>query len=284
MKRFIPVLLIAAIAITPAFILSKGKKDPAPTDGVVRKYTSKKVKKPVVVKLSKGMEYTITHKGNGPAVKPGDKVSMLYTGKLTNDTIFDASSRHGYTPFTFKLFGKQVIAGWDSIISHLNCGDKAIMRIPPEYGYGARANGAIPANSTLIFEVEVLDVMPPPQMWNAKGKDTITTPSGLKVVMFETHKDSAMPAVGKTVMVHYSGYNLDGSMFDSSVERGQPFGFMLGKGQVIKGWDEGIGMLHEGEKAQLIIPYHLAYGAAGRPPIIGPKATLIFDVQLVDIK
>jgi FKBP-type peptidyl-prolyl cis-trans isomerase len=77
---------------------------------------------------------------------------------------------------------------------------------------------------------------------------------------------------------------MDGSMFDSSVERGDPFTFILGRGQVIKGWDEGIAMLHKGETAKLIIPYQLAYGEGGRPPVIPPKATLIFDVQLVDIK
>ena len=158
------------------------------------------------------------------------------------------------------------------------------MTIPAKYGYGARTNGAIPANSTLIFIVEVLDVVSPPSPWDAKGKDTITTASGLKVVMFETHRDSIMPKLGQTVSVHYSGYLLDGSMFDSSVERGTPFDFPLGQGRVIKGWDEGIALLHKGDKAKLIIPYELAYGAGGRPPIIPAKATLVFDVQLVNVK
>ncbi len=102
--------------------------------------------------------------------------------------------------------------------------------------------------------------------------------------MFETHPDSMMPKIGKTVSVHYSGFLLDGSLFDSSVERGQPFDFPLGQGRVIKGWDEGIALLHKGDKAKLIIPYSLAYGENGRAPIIPPKATLIFDVQLVNIK
>ncbi len=284
MKRFIIVVALSAIVFSPACFLRKDKKTDVPSDGVVRKYNSTPVKNPVPVKMSRGMEYTITAKGNGPLVKNGDKVSMLYTGKLTNDTIFDATSRRGNAPFAFKLGKHEVIQGWDSIVSHLHCGDKAIMRIPPEFGYGTRANGAIPANSTLIFIVEVLDVTPPPIQWNAKGKDTITTPSGMKVVMFESHPENPKPAIGKTVEVHYSGYNMDGSMFDSSVERGQPFSFSLGRGQVIKGWDEGIGMLHVGEKAKLIIPYNLAYGEGGRPPIIPAKATLIFDVELISIK
>ncbi|MDQ3110188.1 MAG: FKBP-type peptidyl-prolyl cis-trans isomerase [Bacteroidota bacterium] len=283
MKRFIPVILVLALAAAPSCFLKKDK--PAvPSDGVARKYSSKPVKNPVPVLLSKGLQYTIISNGNGPAVKNGDRVSMLYTGKLTNDTIFDATSRRGNTPFKFKVGGRQVIAGWDSIVSRLHGGDKAIMRIPAEYGYGARANGSIPANSTLVFEVEVLDITGPPVQWDAKGKDTITTPSGLKIVMFKSYPDSAKPATGKNVMVHYSGYNMDGSMFDSSVERDQPFTFSLGRGQVIKGWDEGIGMLREGEKAKLIIPYNLAYGESGRPPMIPPRATLIFDVELISFK
>lgn len=286
MKRFIPLILIVAIGFVSACNLFKHKeKTPAVvSDGVTRKYTSQVVKNPVVVKLSDGLQYTITAKGNGPAAKPGDRLSMLYTGKLTNDTVFDASSLHGNVPFTFKLCKREVIAGWDSVMCHLHAGDKAIMTIPAKYGYGARASGKIPSNSTLIFEVEVLDVTPPSTPWNAKGKDTITTPTGLKLVMFETHPDSIMPKAGQTVSVHYSGYLLDGTLFDSSVERGQPFDFPLGQGRVIKGWDLGIAMLHKGEKAKLIIPYLLAYGANGRPPIIPAKADLIFDVQLVNIK
>jgi FKBP-type peptidyl-prolyl cis-trans isomerase len=70
-------------------------------------------------------------------------------------------------------------------------------------------------------------------------------------------------------------------MFDSSVEREQPFPFMLGQGQVIKGWDEGILLLKEGEQARLVIPYTLGYGEGGRPPIIPPATTLIFDVEII---
>jgi FKBP-type peptidyl-prolyl cis-trans isomerase len=89
---------------------------------------------------------------------------------------------------------------------------------------------------------------------------------------------------GKNVKVHYTGYLQDGKKFDSSVERGEPIEFPLGKGNVIKGWDEGIALLHTGEKARLVIPYQLAYGEQGYPGAIPPKATLIFDVELVEVK
>jgi peptidylprolyl isomerase len=294
MKRLFPVVLTLAIVFASACVMHKDKKKkdetvtttalPAPADGNARKYLSYAVAQPVPVMLGNGLEYTVYASGNGPAVKKGDKVSMLYTGKLTNDTVFDATSRRGNAPFKFKVGVRQVIPGWDSVVSHLHAGDRAVMRIPPQYGYGARPNGAIPANSTLVFDVEVLDVFPPPMQWDAKGKDTITTASGLKVVKFNSNPNGFMPQKGQTVTVHYSGFNTNGSMFDSSVERDQPFSFMLGTGAVIKGWDEGIALLHTGEKAKLIIPYNLAYGEAGRPPMIPAKATLIFDVELISFK
>lgn len=276
---------VIGVAILGFAMPDMKKKDPKPSDGVTRKWTSKKVKKPKTIVLPCGIEYTITHKGNGPLPAAGDRVSALYTGKLLNDTVFDASSRHGNQPFAFHPGrGGEVIAGWDTVFKYLHAGDRAIMKLPAKYAYGAQARPGIPANSDLKFEVEVLDVMTKPTVWNAKGKDTITTPSGLKVVMFETHPDSAQPKRGQTVTVDYSGYLLDGSMFDSSIDRGMPFAFPLGMGRVIAGWDEGIGMLHVGEKAQLIIPYQLAYGAGGRPPIIPAKADLIFDVHLIKIQ
>ncbi len=90
------------------------------------------------------------------------------------------------------------------------------------------------------------------------------------------------PKVGDMVKVHYTGYLLDGTKFDSSVDRGKPFEFQLGKGRVIKGWDEGIAALNKGAKAKLIMPSKLAYGNRGAGGIIGPYSPLVFDVELID--
>ncbi len=92
------------------------------------------------------------------------------------------------------------------------------------------------------------------------------------------------PKKGANVSVHYSGYLLDGTKFDSSYDRGQPITFPIGSGRVIKGWDEGIALLNTGAKAKFIIPSHLAYGERGAGGVIPPNATLIFEVELVDIK
>lgn len=109
------------------------------------------------------------------------------------------------------------------------------------------------------------------------------TASGLYYVV-EREGTGAQATAGKTVSVHYTGTLVDGKKFDSSYERGQPITFTLGQGQVIKGWDEGIALMKVGAKVKLIIPYTLAYGEQGFPPVIPGKATLIFDTELMDVK
>jgi FKBP-type peptidyl-prolyl cis-trans isomerase len=90
-------------------------------------------------------------------------------------------------------------------------------------------------------------------------------------------------AAGSQVSVHYTGWLTTGEKFDSSVDRGQPFSFPLGAGQVIRGWDEGVAGMKVGGKRQLRIPPALGYGAAGAGGVIPPNATLIFDVQLLGV-
>ncbi len=240
------------------------------------------IKHPQTMKTASGLEYTIKEKGTGKKPQAGDKVVVHYTGKLTNDTVFDSSVGRGQ-PFTFKLGVGQVIKGWDEAFQLLQVGDKATIKFGPELGYGAQAQGKIPSNSTLIFDVELLDVIEGVRPWDGKGKDTITTASGLKYIMFERKAGEKVTA-GSKATVHYSGYFTDGKMFDSSVERGQPFGLKVGVGQVIPGWDEGLQLLHVGEKAKFIIPYQLAYGEQGRPPQIPAKSDLIFDVEILGVQ
>jgi peptidyl-prolyl cis-trans isomerase A (cyclophilin A) len=109
------------------------------------------------------------------------------------------------------------------------------------------------------------------------------TASGLYYII-EREGTGAQAAAGKSVSVHYTGTLADGKKFDSSLDRGQPITFVLGQGQVIKGWDEGIALMKVGSKIKLIIPYNLAYGDQGFPPVIPAKATLIFDTELMDVK
>jgi FKBP-type peptidyl-prolyl cis-trans isomerase len=109
-----------------------------------------------------------------------------------------------------------------------------------------------------------------------------TTASGLKYVVTESGTCTEKPTKGQSVTAHYTGYLLDGSKFDSSVDRNQPFVFPVGMSMVIKGWDEAFIDMIKGEKRTLIIPAALGYGEQGYPPVIPPSATLIFDVELLD--
>ena len=106
------------------------------------------------------------------------------------------------------------------------------------------------------------------------------TASGLYYKILE-NGNGAAAAKGSTVAVHYEGSLTSGQVFDSSYQRNQPIEFQLGIGQVIPGWDEGIGLLKTGDKARFVIPSHLAYGSAGAGGVIPPNATLVFDVELV---
>ena len=109
------------------------------------------------------------------------------------------------------------------------------------------------------------------------------TTSGLEYV--EVLAGTGDQAVaGNIVRVHYTGRLLDGKVFDSSIKRGEPIEFVLGKGRVIKGWDEGIALMKVGGKAVLTIPPQLAYGERGAGGVIPPNATLVFDVELVEVK
>jgi len=111
----------------------------------------------------------------------------------------------------------------------------------------------------------------------------LTTPSGLKVDILQ-EGNGPVPQKGQTVVVHYTGTLENGKKFDSSRDRGEPFSFVLGAGQVIRGWDEGLALMNVGIRARLTIPPQLGYGSGGAGNVIPPNATLIFDVELVGTK
>jgi peptidylprolyl isomerase len=163
-------------------------------------------------------------------------------------------------------------------------GGRRLLVVPPELALGETGAGDIPPNATLVMEVELLDVVPPPEpveMEEVDPADYEETESGLQY--FDVVEgDGPSPEEGQLVTVHYTGWLEDGTQFDSSVQRGEPFTFPLGQGQVIPGWDEGVATMKVGGKRQLVIPPELAYGEQGRPGI-PPNSTLIFDVELLDI-
>lgn len=231
-----------------------------------------------------GLQYIIREKGNGVKPEKGATVQVHYIGKLTNDTVFDSSYKRN-RPFSFALGKGQVIKGWDEGIALLHQGDKATLIIPPNLAYGSRSTGSIPSNSTLIFDIELISVKNPIKIepFDVSGKDTITTASGLQYIIVKKGNSKNKTAkAGELVTVHYSGYFRNGMLFDSSVKRGQAIKFTLGKGQVIKGWDEALQLMRAGDQFRVIIPYQLAYGEKGRGQSIPPKSDLIFDVELIN--
>ena len=230
-----------------------------------------------------GLKYIDEVLGTGNTPKIGDKVNVHYTGTLEDGTKFD-SSHDRNQPFEFTLGIGRVIKGWDEGVATMKEGGKRKLIIPPHLGYGEKGAGdVIPPGSTLHFDVELIEVLEKfvDTDFSLPGKEEVTE-TGLRMII---HKDGngKKPKVGQTVTVHYTGMLADGSQFDSSHNRGQPFKFPLGQGRVIKGWEEAITLLNVGSKAKFIIPSDLAYGPRGRPGI-PPNATLIFEIELVGIQ
>ena len=135
-----------------------------------------------------------------------------------------------------------------------------------------------------IVAANTFDRQPPSNAISraTKSAKMVTTPSGLKYTILKTGK-GVTPKKGQTVFVHYTGTLTNGKKFDSSRDKGQPFSFKVGTGQVIPGWDEALSKMKVGERRKLTIPPNLGYGAAGAGGVIPPNATLIFDVELLKL-
>jgi peptidylprolyl isomerase len=237
-----------------------------------------------VVMSDSGLEYVDVVVGDGEVAERCDTVTVNYTGTLTSGTKFDSSLDHG-EPFRFTVGAGQVIKGWDEGVEGMAEGGLRQLVVPPSLGYGSREMGDIPPDSTLLFDVEMLDVNKreplPETPAQVEADEYETTSSGLKYAVLEPGEGDAVQP-GQIVSVHYTGWLEDGTLFDSSLkpDRCEPFTFQLGGGQVIKGWDEGVTGMQVGEKRQIVIPPELGYGSSGTGPI-PPNATLIFDVELV---
>ena len=244
------------------------------------------------VKLKVNQEYTspsglkinLQKSVKGKLLNKGDKIKVHYTGTLVDGRKFD-SSRDRNQPFEFVIGMKQVIAGWDEAFQLLKIGDHAMLTIPPDLGYGETPMPNIPEGSFLVFDVEVIDAKRNfiPLPFERKEKQRTLTSSGLEYYIIQ-QGEGEKAENGKTVEVQYTGFLENGDVFDSSIIRDKPYSFRLGAGMVITGWDEGISKLNVGGKALLSIPYQLAYGESGRPPLIPPKARLLFNVELISVK
>jgi len=237
-----------------------------------------------VIETGSGLKYVELKIGQGSYPQKGDKVVVHYTGKLEDGTVFDSSLDRN-VPFEFTLGQGRVIKGWDEGLATMKIGGKRTLIIPPDLGYGSRGAGdRIPPNSKLIFEVELIDIKKPfvDTDFELPGEENVSE-SGM-VMIDHVIGSGDFAQNGQKVIVHYTGKLESGQKFDSSHDRGSPFVFVLGEGRVIKGWEEGLSSMKIGGKRTLIIPPYLAYGSRGAGNVIPPNATLIFEVELVDIQ
>ncbi|MGB0386404.1 MAG: FKBP-type peptidyl-prolyl cis-trans isomerase [Ardenticatenaceae bacterium] len=232
--------------------------------------------------LESGVEIAILEEGEAQEAAKGDIVKFDYNAWIEEgNVLFDSSAEAG-RPASLPL-GQSGLQGLDLGMEGIKSGETRQIRIPPELAYGEEGAGnVIPPNATLIFEIRLLEVKLSPKLSLADEADFTATESGLEYAILE-EGDGEVVKSGDNVSVHYSGWLEDGTLFDSSVPRDAPFPFVVGAGDVIAGWDEGLEGMKVGETRQLRIPSALGYGAQGSPPVIPPDATLIFDVQLLQI-
>jgi FKBP-type peptidyl-prolyl cis-trans isomerase len=214
---------------------------------------------------------------------PADKVKVHYTGWTKSGQMFDSSVLRG-EPITFPL--NAVIPGWTEGVALMIVGEKRRLWIPGPLAYGDHPRSGAPAGD-LVFDVELLDIVPtpkpPPVPTDVKAAPPSAkkTASGLAYRVLTPGTGTDHPIATSQVVVNYSGWTPDGKMFDSSIVRGQPASFRLGS--VIKGWTEGVQLMTKGEKARFWIPGSLAYGdKAARPG--APSGMLVFDIELVDFQ
>jgi peptidylprolyl isomerase len=214
--------------------------------------------------------------GQGDEAGPGDYVKVDFTGWIYENGArtrqFDSSAGGG-EPVVFSIGSGMVIKGWEEGVTGMRVGGRRELIVPPEMGYGSRGNANIPAGSTLLYEVTLLEV---PEV----KQRTLTAGTG-------------EPArTGDVLEVHYTGWLQDplgqrGEQFDSSHDRGQPFQVKLGTGKVIPGWEIGLRGMTVGERRELIIPPDLGYGSRGIrrgiKQMIPAGATLIFEIEATSI-
>jgi peptidylprolyl isomerase len=258
-------------------------------------------KGPEVVTLESGLKYMDDSLGTGREAKAGDLVSIHFrgwmipkdsTGELFSDWSADQSknmlslgdSKSRNQPLKFVLNSSSFIKGSDEGIIGMKTGGIRTIIIPDSLAYGEAGIGFIPPSTDLKVVVDLLEVKDKivAEMWEVDTTLIKTTASGLKYVIISQGEGPAVEA-GKVITVSYSGYLLDGTLFDSSIERDEPIQFVVGQGQVIPGWDEGMLLLKKGDKARFIIPPQLGYGEMQLEKIPA-NSTLIFDTEIVDIQ
>ncbi len=237
-----------------------------------------------------GLAYVI-HENIAPVKAEIGDILVINLSYGTEDTlIFD--SKQYQKPVYIQLTNPAYKGSLEEGLAMLGSGDSATFYLPADSVYQRIFNQPAPSfikkGDELTFQVGVIAVKNEDREladWFARENIIPKArPSGLYILPVNSGKENAKIAgPGKKAKVHYTGYLLDGTKFDSSVDRGEPFQFQVGKGQVIPGWDEGVSTMKVGDKVKLIIPSYLAYGPRGASNVIPPYAPLLFEVELLDV-
>jgi peptidylprolyl isomerase len=300
MRVLIPALAVGAIVILVAVITGM-------SDGSSKKMSdgsNGSVDDPDLKEIEAGVKYRDVKVGSGDLCPEGAKVKINYTGWLPDGTVFDSNKDKGRGPAEFDLGG--LILGWQVGIPGMKPGGIRKLVIQPSKGYGNQEKGKIPANSTLVFEVELISVAPGPRPRRSpaptdltkladgtspKADDPNLKTIGDKGLKYRDIKEGDGPVVqaGATVVVDYIGWRLvDGHKFDSSWNPSRkPLTADLTPGAargVIPGWQEGVPGMKVGGIRKLVIPPELAYGQKGAGEDIPPNAALVFEIEVLQIQ
>lgn len=254
---------------------------------------------PDSVTLKSGLKYNDVKVGTGAEAKNGDLIEVHFKGWIVKDSsdLFGdwsvdstkkadliADSYAMNQPMKFVLGTESFIKGSEEGIVGMKTGGQRAIVVPSNLAYGPQGMGPIPPNTSIKVLIELVSTKEAvvAKMWDVDSTLFKTTASGLKYAIIQ-EGEGELVGKEKQATVHYSGFLLDGTKFDSSVERDEPFTFVAGVGQVIPGWDEGVQLMKKGSKARFIVPANLAYGDRdlGKIP---PNSTLIFDVEVLDVK
>ena len=235
--------------------------------------------------MPSGLKIIEVQEGEGSLAKKGDIMSVIYTAWYLDGEQFD-SYQDREAPYRFRLGFEQVLPGLEEGVSTMRPGGKRVLILPPQLAFGKEGQGLVPPDTWVKFEVELVQIDPGPVSpgpWSDVGFDIAVTESGLQYVDFLIGEGSS-PTPQSEIIVHYSGFLDDGTLFDSSYVRGTPIRFSLEGGELIPGWIEGVLTMKEGGKRKLIIPPHLGYGDNGYRKQIPPNATLVYDIELLMVR
>lgn len=238
---------------------------------------------PNLIETASGLKYKITKEGSGNFANSGDKVWVHYYTKLSNDSIISTSINSG--PLDVFLGQGQLIKGWEEGLKLIRPGGSILLVIPPYLAYGSKDFNGIPANSTLICEINLLQVDKGSKIepFNTKNLTAQKTNNG--ITYFIVKPGEGNNAINNdNAYIHYTGYLPSGSVFDSSIKKGNAVRVTVGIEQIFKGLDSALKLMNKGSKYRFIIPSNLAYGHEGFGQIVPPNTDITIDIEMIDLK